>query len=477
MAVTCLVVDDDPVQRRLLEAALNRLGHRVLTAGDGEEGLAVLDGPRGTEVGLMLVDLVMPGLDGLGLLGRLKERGSTVPVIVQTSQGSIDTVISAMRAGAVDFCVKPVGAERLKVSVENALRLTTMEKAVRQVERKAASRLAFDDLIGAAPAMERAVALGRRAAASNIPVLIEGESGVGKELFARAIQGESKRSGKPFVTVNCGALPENLAESILFGHEKGAFTGATARHAGKFREADGGTLFLDEVGELTPEIQVKLLRALQEGEVDPVGGAKPVRCDFRLISATNRDLIAAVRDGRFREDLYYRLNVFPVALPPLRRRREDIPALAAHFAARFALEEGRRGLSGLTPAAERLLLAQEWPGNVRQLENALFRAVVLAQGEKIGVEDFPQLQPAGEASMEVDAVATLAPPPCAPASSPLVGQDGAPIALEVLERMAVENAIEHHGGRMTQVARSLGIGRSTLYRKLHEYGLGVAAEA
>ncbi len=239
--------------------------------------------------------------------------------------------------------------------------------------------------------MERVIALGKRAAASQIPILIEGESGVGKELIARAIQGSSDRKAKPFVTVNCGAVPATLVESILFGHEKGAFTGAADRHTGKFREADRGTLFLDEVGELPPDVQVKLLRALQDGEIDPVGARKPVRIDFRLISATNRSLIDLVKDGRFREDLYYRLNVFPIRVPPLRERREDIAELVRHFTARFAAEEGKAFIRGVPAETLDLLLRYDWPGNVRQLENAVFRAVVLADGAWLGPAEFPQI--------------------------------------------------------------------------------------
>ncbi len=238
--------------------------------------------------------------------------------------------------------------------------------------------------------MQRVIALGKRAAASNIPVLIEGESGVGKELIARAIQGESERAGKPFVVVNCGAIPENLVESILFGHEKGSFTGAVDKRIGKFQEADGGTLFLDEVGELPLDAQVKLLRALQDGEIDPVGSKKPVKVNFRLISATNRDMIQLVKDGKFREDLYYRLNVFPIWVPPLRERLDDVAELALHFLARFAAEEGKR-ISGISDDALRLIKSYPWPGNVRQLENAVFRAVVLADGTELTVAEFPQI--------------------------------------------------------------------------------------
>jgi DNA-binding NtrC family response regulator len=315
--------------------------------------------------------------------------------------------------------------------------------------------------------------------------MIEGESGVGKELLARAIAGSGERRSKPFVAVNCGAIPQNLVESILFGHEKGAFTGATEKHTGKFVEAHGGTLFLDEVGELPLETQVKLLRAIQEGEVDPVGAKRPVKVDIRLISATNRDLIRAVKEGRFREDLYYRLCVFPITLPPLRERAEDIPDLVRHFLARISVEEGKR-IRAVQPAVFSLLGAYPWPGNVRQLENAVFRAVVLCDGDELTLADFPQIAAQVEG---YEVVVPLAPPPAvvAPALQPsaapqpamivpgaslgLLDEAGHVRTMEALESEAIRFAIEHYRGQMSQVARRLGIGRSTLYRKLKELGI------
>ncbi|EFL88656.1 sigma-54 dependent transcriptional regulator [Ahrensia sp. R2A130] len=499
MTPTILIADDEPVQRRILENTILKLGYRCQQVEDGEAALAHLASPQGANVAAVILDLVMPGLDGMGVLARMREQGLSQPVIVQTSQGSIDAVVSAMRAGACDFCVKPVSFERLKVSIANALKFDAMESAVRRVERAGTGTFTFADMIASSPAMDRAMDLGRRAAASTIPVLIEGESGVGKEVIARAIQGESAKRGKPFITVNCGALPENLAESILFGHEKGAFTGADRAHVGKFKQADGGTLFLDEVGELSLELQVKLLRAIQEGEIDPVGSRKPVKTDVRLISATNRDMIAQVKAGEFREDLYYRLNVFPLTVPPLRKRVEDIAPLAQHFAARIALEEGRRGIQGLSREAIALLGEYDWPGNVRQLENAIFRAVVLCDGAELTPTEFPQILaalgkdvplplPSSMASKPrtvVDAVVSIAPelPVMQASSEPvqhygsarLLNDEGAVRALEEVEADAIRFAIDHHRGRMTRVARSLRIGRSTLYRRLKELGLGPAA--
>lgn len=492
MAHSILIVDDDPVQRRLLEAMVRRFGYETAVLESGEDALALLSSPDGAQIDLVILDLFMPKLDGLGVLARMQEMGIDKPAIVQTANGSIETVVTAMRAGALDFVVKPVGAERLQVSIRNALQVDSLKGEIRRMARKVSGALTFKDLATRSPDMSRVIRLAERAAKSSIPVLIEGESGVGKELLARAIQGSGERRGKPFVTVNCGAIPDNLVESTLFGHEKGSFTGATERHLGKFVEAHGGTLFLDEVGELPLDAQVKLLRAIQEGEIDPVGGRKSVRVDIRLISATNRSLLDLVKDGRFREDLYYRLNVFPMTLPPLRARRDDIADLARSFLARFAAEEGKR-LNGISAEALALLSSYDWPGNVRQLENALFRAVVLADRDELTVAEFPQI------AAQVDGFDIRIPP--APASSDpgggsapvreivrvevrdphamtLVDESGDMRTLEQLEAEIIRFALRHYRGHMSHVSRRLGIGRSTLYRKLKDLGLeGEATEA
>lgn len=507
MSSTILIVDDDPIQRRLLDSMMSRLGYGTRVCEGGEQALALLTGPEADSIDLVILDLVMPNLDGMGVLSSLRQAGKAVPVIVQTAHGSIETVINAMRAGAADFVVKPVGAERLAVSIKNALRTEALEDEIRRINRHVQGTLTFKDLVTRSPEMARVIRLGERAAKSNIPVLLEGESGVGKELLARAIQGSSERRGRPFVTVNCGAIPDNLVESILFGHEKGAFTGATERHVGKFVEANGGTLFLDEVGDLPLDAQVKLLRAIQEGEVDPVGGRKTVKVDVRLISATNANLIEAVKQGRFREDLFYRLNVFPITIPPLRARREDVVDLARRFMARFAAEEGKR-LRGLSAEAAALLASYPWPGNVRQLENTVFRAVVLCDGDELTLDEFPQI------AAQVDGFEVRmppAPPPIVPASvysmpptqpqpprlvddyaahgaafaaapqPPIELRDPSRIALldengdvrtlAALEEEAIRFALGHYRSHMTEMARKLGIGRSTLYRKLKELGL------
>ncbi len=485
MPTTILIADDDPIQRRLLTEMVKRAGYDPIAVEGGEQAIARIERAE-PRIDLLVLDLVMPDLDGMGVLGRLREMDISLPVIVQTAHGSIETVISAMRAGASDFVVKPVGAERLQVSIKNALRVDALEGELRRVNRRSSNTLTFRDLVTRSPEMERVIRLGERSAKSAIPVLLEGESGVGKEVIARAIQGCSDRRGKAFVTVNCGAIPSNLVESILFGHEKGSFTGAMDRHVGKFVEANHGTLFLDEIGELPLDAQVKLLRAIQEGEVDPVGGKKSVRVDIRIISATNQNLIELVKQGRFREDLFYRLNVFPITIPPLRQRRDDIPDLARRFLARFAAEEGR-AIRAVSAEAMALLTRYDWPGNVRQLENAMFRAVVLCEGDELTVADFPQLASQVEGfEVRIPSAAVLAPgqaqatrtvreivqvPVEDPNALKLVDASGDMRKLDEIERETIRFAIQHYRGQMSKVARKLAIGRSTLYRKLKDLGL------
>lgn len=496
MAKRILIVDDDPAQRRILEETVKRFGFESRSVPSGEQALEILEGQDRGSISLVLLDLVMPGIGGMAVLEHFKGKAAP-PIIVLTANGSVDAAIAAIKLGAVDFVIKPASPERLEVSMKSAMKIEALSEEILRLRKKTEGTLTFDDLIIRGDGMQRVIQLGKRAAASTIPVLIEGESGVGKELIARAIQGESERAGRPFVTVNCGAIPENLVESTLFGHEKGAFTGAVERRIGKFQEADGGTLFLDEVGELPLDAQVKLLRALQEGEIDPVGAKKPVKVNFRLISATNRDMIQLVKEGRFREDLYYRLNVFPVWVPPLRERSEDISDLARHFLARFAAEEGKR-ISGFTEDAVRLLSSYEWPGNVRQLENAIFRAVVLADGPELTVAEFPQIAshvkgfsleipPAPSKLQKPEAYTgpaligaentvpqTIEVRPSSGTSAlgiPAVTESGEIRALEDIEADMIRLALGRYRGHMTEVAKRLKIGRSTLYRKMQEYGL------
>ncbi|WP_333591064.1 sigma-54-dependent transcriptional regulator [Brevundimonas sp.] len=475
MSKTVLVVDDDPTQRRLIQAVLDREGYAVVHAESGGEAIDRMTGGGGAD--LILLDLVMPRMTGMECLAELRAAGVTTPVIVLTANAGVDTVVKAMQAGAQDFFVKPVSADRLMVGVTNALQLTRLEAEVGRLTKRAQGRASFDDLVGDGPAMRLVKSLGSRAAKSTIPVLITGESGVGKEVIARALHGASDRSGKPFVAVNCGALPVNLIESILFGHEKGAFTGAVEKTLGKFREADGGALFLDEIGELPLDMQVKLLRAIQEGEVDPVGGKRPVKIDVRIISATNRDLSQQVREGVFREDLFYRLNVYPIEAPALRDRREDIPALVDRFIGRFNAEEGKR-VAGCAPETLTMLQGFDWPGNVRQLENAVFRAIVLADAPFLQPHDFPAISGLA-APLPIEApLAPAAPmlssvelPPLPDSPIRVVDDRGHLRTLEEIERDLIQHAIEVYAGHMSEIARRLGIGRSTLYRKVREQGL------
>src|SRR5215470_7738716 len=390
MAATILIADDDAVQRRLVENMVQKCGYETAVVDSGDAAVELLTGPDGRNIDCLVLDLVMPGLDGMGVLAKIRDAGLNLPVIVQTAHGGIDNVVSAMRAGAQDFVVKPVGIERLQVSLRNALNASALKGELQRIRHSREGRLTFSDIITRSEAMAAVLRTAQKAASSSIPVLIEGESGVGKELFARAIHGSGERKSKPFVAVNCGAIPDNLVESILFGHEKGAFTGATERHMGKFVEASGGTLFLDEVGELPLAAQVKLLRALQEGTVEAVGGRKPVKVDVRIISATNRRLLDLVKKGGFREDLFYRLHVLPLTIPPLRMRREDIPHLLRHFLARFAAEENR-AITGISGEAMAHLAQLDWPGNIRQLENAVYRAVVMSDADQLELADFPSL--------------------------------------------------------------------------------------
>lgn len=487
MAKTVLLVDDDPTQRRLMRAVCEKAGYPVLQADNGEAALSLLRSQQGSDVGLMMLDLRMPGLGGMETLRRSKSFREDLPVIVLTAQGGIDTVVEAMQLGAADFFVKPASPERVVVSIKNALSMTTLQGEVSRLKRKRDGAMAFKDLIGESDALRHVMKLGERAAASNIPILITGESGTGKEVIARAIQGSSERAGRPFITVNCGAIPENLVESILFGHEKGSFTGASAKHIGKFQEADGGTIFLDEVGELPADMQVKLLRVLQEAEVDPIGSKRPVKVDVRVISATNRDLAEEVKTGGFREDLFYRLNVFPIEVPPLRDRADDIPALINHFIERYNAEESR-DVRGVQHEVFEVLAAQPWPGNVRQLENTIFRAVVLAEGAYLTADDFPLLAKEFEAAgvvsgppMVAEADDDDAPAPAGevhagPTASEAVAifdRGGHLRSLQEIEKDLIALAIETYDGKMSEVARRLGMGRSTLYRKLREHDLEI----
>ncbi len=477
MGKTVLIVDDDPTQRRLIQAVVEKSGFSTLQADSGDAALSMIFGTEGQNIHVVLLDLIMPGTNGIDTLKMIQEKRAELPVIVLTGKGSIDTVVNAMQSGARDFIVKPAGPERIIVSIRNALELNTLVGEVTRLKKTSDGSLTFSDLVGSASSMRSVVAMGERGARANIPILITGESGVGKEVIARAIQGASERSDRPFVTVNCGAIPENLVESILFGHEKGSFTGANAKHLGKFQEAHSGTLFLDEVGELPLDMQVKLLRVLQEGEVDPIGSKRPVSVDVRIISATNRNLADSVKAGSFREDLYYRLNVFPIQVPSLRDRKEDIPALLDHFLKKFNAQE-RMSLNGATHETLDMLKTYEWPGNVRQLENAIFRAMILSDGVTLKPSDFPQISGelpnfTSKADESFSSLLSHTSTDVTDEKVRFLDRDGHLRTLEEIERDLIEFAISNYGGHMSEIARRLGIGRSTLYRKVREHGVDV----
>ena len=397
-----LVVDDDPSQRHFLEQTIRRFGYHAACADSGEGALAALAADGTGDIALVLLDLVMPDLDGRAVLSAMGALPRKPPVIVQADPQSIDAAIAAMQEGAADFVLRPVSPERLEVSIKNALKIEALAEELVRIKASAKGVLGFADLIASSEAMTRVLELGKRAALSTLPVLIEGEPGVGKELIARAIHGESDRKSAPFVTVNCGAVPETGIETVLFGAAAGG---------GKFAEAAHGTLFIDEIGELPLEAQAKLLAALEAGDTEADGAKRAGAPDMRLIAATNRNLIDLVNDGRFREDLYYKLNVFPIWVPPLRTRREDVPELVRHFIARFAAEEGKR-IDGLGPDAEAMLQRYNWPGNIRQLENAVYRAVVLADSPALTVNEFPQI------AAHVEGYAVTVPPAPAPKTPP-----------------------------------------------------------
>ncbi|GHA81216.1 sigma-54-dependent Fis family transcriptional regulator [Algimonas arctica] len=480
MSKTVLIVDDDPTQRRLLQAVVEKSGFSVLQAGNGDTAIEMVLGSDSANVDVVLLDLIMPGTDGMEVLTAFAKKRPEMPVIVLTAKGSIEAVVTAMKTGARDFVVKPAAPERIVVSIRNALEMKTLSREVTRLKKQSTGGLTFDDLIGSSAVMRPVVAMGERGAKATIPILITGESGVGKEVIARAIQGASDRADKPFISVNCGAIPETLVESILFGHEKGSFTGANAKHLGKFQEAHTGTLFLDEIGELPLDMQVKLLRVLQEGEVDPIGSKRPVSVDVRIVSATNLDLAECVANGSFREDLYYRLNVFPIAVPPLRERSEDIPALTEHFIARFNAQE-KMNVSGATSETLKMLATHEWKGNVRQLENMIFRAMILSDGNHLRPSDFPQISGLMPLMSQIvedgdrDALESLVPANESEDTGAVsvLDREGHLRTLEDIERDLIAFAIETYHGHMSEVARRLGIGRSTLYRKVREHALDV----
>src|SRR5687768_15909113 len=385
-----LLIDDEPAQRRLVTAIGARAGWWVTGAPDVEAAQRILRDPEAPKVDAILLDHWLPGAAGAALIEQIRAERPDLPLLILTAQTSVAVAVDAMRAGANDFLVKPIAPDRLLAALNAATDRRQRGRELRPLSEKISKPLAFDEIVGSAPDFRAVLAIAAKAARARVSVLIEGESGSGKEVIAQAIHTASPRGKREMVTVNCGAIPANLVDSVLFGHEKGAFTGAFDRHIGKFEDADGSTLFLDEVGELPLDTQVKLLRALETGEIQRVGSRAVQVVDVRIIAATNRRLIDEVAKGRFREDLYYRLNVVHVGIPPLRDRSSDIPPLARHLLARIAEQPGMRSLS-ITDDALNVLMAYGWPGNVRQLQNALFRAAVLCDGNALTAADFPQI--------------------------------------------------------------------------------------
>ncbi len=440
-----LVVDDETNARTALAELLRDEGYEVEMAADGFKALGKAEA---FDPHLVVTDLKMPGMDGIELMKKLRAKESGCAVIVMTAFGAVESAVEAMRAGAIDYLTKPLNFDELLIVTERALEQLRLRAEVRTMRARLADRVRQGNIIGSSQPMQRVFDVIQQVAPARASILITGESGTGKELVAEAIHERSPREGGPFIKLHCAALAESLLESELFGHERGAFTGAVARRDGRFQMADGGTLFLDEIGEISPALQVKLLRFLQEHEFERVGGGQTIRVDVRIIAATNRDLAAEVKAGRFREDLFYRLNVVNIEMPPLRARRSDIPLLAEHFLERFA-RENAKPLRGFTAEALDRIVGYDWPGNVRELENAIERAVVLATGETIGVAELPS---------------AVAPRAAESSLPPIPGT-----TLEDLERFAILKTLEAAGGATSKAAEILGVSVRKIQYKLHEY--------
>ncbi len=443
-----LVVDDEANMVRTLAKILARKGHEVATAKSGNEALQQLQA-GGFDV--VITDLNMPEMDGMQLLREVHARQLRPSVLVLTGHGTIQSAVEAMKLGAADYLIKPCQPDELILKVHQALEKHQMQRQIRALQAELGKQRRFGEIVGQSPAMQEIYAIVEAVSQNKSNVLIWGENGTGKELVARAIHAKSPLAAKPFVAINCGALSETLLESQLFGHRKGAFTGAIEDHEGVFQAADGGTLFLDEISEIPLPLQVKFLRAIQEKEVTPLGSTRPVRVDVRIIAATNKNLEEGTRRGTFRPDLYYRLNVVPIYLPPLRERREDIPLLVQHFIGEFSRAYGVQP-KGVTPEAMERIMNYHWPGNIRELQNAIERAFALSRAPEITLESLPP------------AIRDQAP---APEDSILPG----PMPMEELERRNIQAALKQTGGNKNRAARILGIDRQRLYRKIRKYGL------
>jgi len=459
-----LIIDDNETIRDGLAHTVKKLGHEPVTAASGAAGVTAWKtrhAAGASRIEFVITDLKMDGLTGVDVLRQISALDPDVPIMIVTGFGSVETAVEAMKLGAFDFLTKPFAPEVVRLKVERALELGGARRARRKLEAenaylRAESGGRFREIIGTSDKVTSVLRAVEKVAAADTTVFVNGESGTGKELVARAIHRLSKRANGPFVKVNCGALTETLLESELFGHEKGAFTGAIKQKLGRFELADGGTLFLDEVGDIPPSMQVKLLRALQEQEFERVGGEVPIKVDVRVLSATNKDLDREVAEGRFRQDLYYRLHVVPVRLPPLRERREDIPLLAQHFVDKLGPKTNPR-IQSVSDAALGRLMAYHWPGNVRELENAIEQALVFAEGVEIGVAALPVFLQ-GTTPTDVDRL-------------DVPRQLGLPDILDDLERQLILKAYDKAKGVKTETARLLGIKTSALYYKLEKYGI------
>ncbi|HVN07729.1 MAG TPA: sigma-54 dependent transcriptional regulator [Patescibacteria group bacterium] len=456
MKTTLLIVEDEAPMRRLLELSLGEEGYNTQSVETAEAGLKLL---QAGNVDLVLTDLKLPGMSGLELLEAGRHLRADLPFIVMTAYGTVESAVEAMKAGANDYVLKPFSLDEIKLVVRRTLDVRRLREENRDLREALGKRYDLPGIVAQSPKMQEALGMVERVAQTNSTVLICGESGVGKDLIARAIHQRSRRSRGPFLKINSTAIPENLLESELFGYEKGAFTGAASSKPGKFELADGGTLFLDEIGDVPPPVQVKLLRVLQEREFERLGGTRTVKVDVRLVAATNRDLRAALEEGTFREDLYYRLNVVPINLPPLREHKEDIPALAALFLRKCCESSGKK-IDGISPTAMERLTQFHWPGNVRELENVIERAVALSQGNV--------LEPADILLDE-------------PAQKPAAGASDAPflpegLTLEQWEDEMIREAMRRANGNKSQAARLLGLSRNALRYRLSKLGFAVEAE-
>src|SRR5271156_3359815 len=448
-----LIVEDEAKMRRLLELNLGEDGFTTFSAGDAEAGMKLL---RENTVDLVLTDLKLPGMNGLEFLQAVKRHNAALPVVVMTAFGTVETAVEAMKAGASDYVLKPFSLAEMRMVVHKELDVRRLREENRSLREQLGKRYEHPNIVARSPKMQEVLATVERVAPTNSTVLIGGESGVGKDLVAHLIHQRSRRSAGPFVKINSTAIPENLLESELFGYEKGAFTGAVTSKPGKFELADKGTLFLDEIGDVPAATQVKLLRVLQEREFERLGGTRTIKVDVRLVAGTNRDLRAALEDGTFREDLYYRLNVVPIDIPPLREHKEDIPGLANLFLARFAKDSGRtETITGISPAAMQLLTGHYWPGNVRELQNVIERACALASGSELEVGDIQLDLPRNRSRAASDRDRFL--------------PDG--MTLDQWEDEMIREALKRAGGNKSQAARLLGLSRNALRYRLSKIGI------